>query len=66
METNKYYEDNNIRTNSDDLTYSEEENLNKRKANINKNEINNISKNMEEMSNKKFDPNRSKKIKINK
>jgi len=66
METNKYYEDNNIRTNSDDLTYSEEENLNKRKANINKNEINKISKNMEEMSYKNFDPNRSKKIKINK
>jgi len=51
MEMSKSYEDNNIRTNSDDLTYSEEEILNRKRTNvINTNSYNKNKSKIEEKS----------------
>lgn len=60
METKKNYEDKQIRTNLDDLTYSEEENLNKNKSNKNKKETNKSVSLMEVNYDKKLPINISK------
>lgn len=59
MERCKDYEDFNVRTNSDDLTYSEEENYKKKEANINKNQNYKLSSNIEETSKKTLNSNHS-------
>ena len=62
MEKNFVIEENHIKTNSDDLTYSEEENSNKRKNNLNNYKINKIVQNMEEAINQNSNISKIKKF----